>query len=207
VKTSLVVVSGPSGTGKSTVLQRVLQRVPALRFSVSHTTREPRPGERDGVDYFFVDDEDFRRMVDEDRFLESATVHARRYGTSRGEVDRAERDGVDLLLDLDVQGAAQVRRQHADAVTVFILPPSYAALEERLRGRGAPDPSLQARLDAASREAALYGDYDFCLVNDDLDRTVEQLSAIVQAARLRTSRVDAEAREILGTFPQARSLS
>jgi guanylate kinase len=207
VRTSLIVVSGPSGTGKSTVLQRVLQRVPALRFSVSHTTRGPRPGERDGVEYFFVDDAAFERMVDEDRFLESATVHGRRYGTSRGEVDRAERDRVDLLLDLDVQGAAQVRRKHADAVTVFILPPSYAALEARLRGRGAPDPSLPTRLDAASREAALYGDYDFCLVNDDLDRTVEQLSAIVQAARLRTSRVDAEAREILGTFPQARSLS
>jgi guanylate kinase len=207
VTTSLIVVSGPSGTGKSTVLQRVLQRVPNLRFSVSHTTRAPRPGERDGVEYFFVDDAGFQRMVGEDRFLEWAHVHERRYGTSRDEVDRADRDGVDLLLDLDVQGAEQVRRKHGDAVTVFILPPSYAALEQRLAGRGAHDASLPTRLDAASREAALYGDYDFCLVNDDLDRTVDQLSAIVQAARLRTSRVDAQAREILGTFPQARSLS
>lgn len=207
MKASLIVVSGPSGTGKSTVLKRVLARVPALRFSVSHTTRGPRPGEREGVEYFFVDDAAFQRMVDEDRFLEWAHVHVSRYGTSRAEAERAERDGVDLLLDLDVQGAAQVRRAHRDAVTVFILPPSYAALEQRLAGRGAGDPSLPTRLDAAAREAALYGDYDFCLVNDDLDRTVDQLSAIVQAARLRTSRVDSVAREILGTFPQARSLS
>lgn len=206
-KPSLVVVSGPSGTGKSTVLQRVLARVPALRFSVSHTTRAPRPGEREGVEYFFVDDAAFQRMVDEDRFLEWAHVHQRRYGTSRAEAERAERDGVDLLLDLDVQGAAQVRRKHADAVTVFILPPSFAALEARLRGRGALDASLSTRLEAASREAALYPEYDYCLVNDDLDRTVDQLSAIVHAARLRTSRVDCSAREILGTFPQARSSS
>ena len=106
-----------------------------------------------------------------------------------------------------MQGAAQVRRKHPDAVTVFILPPSYAALEQRLSGRGDSDASLPTRLDAASREAALFGDYDYCLVNDDLDRAVDQLSSIVHAARLRTSRVDCAAREILGTFPQARSVS
>jgi guanylate kinase len=199
---SLVVVSGPSGTGKSTVLQRVLSRVDRLRFSVSHTTRSPRPGEREGVDYYFVGPERFEEMKGQHLFMEWASVHHHRYGTARAERERAQRDGVDLLLDLDVQGAAQVRVAHADAVTVFILPPSYGALEARLRARGAHDGSLGLRLQAAAEEASLYTEYDYCLVNDDLDRTVDELVTIVHAARLRTSRVDPLARRILGTFPR-----
>ena len=199
---SLIVVSGPSGTGKSTVLQRVLARVEALRFSVSHTTRVPRPSEQEGVDYYFVTRERFDQMREQHLFLEWANVHDHRYGTARAEQERAQRDGVDLLLDLDVQGAAQVRLSHADAVTVFILPPSYEALEGRLRSRGAHDGSLDRRLQAAVEEASLYTEYDYCLVNDDLDRTVEELVTIIRAARLRTSRMDHLARSILGTFPR-----
>jgi guanylate kinase len=199
---SLIVVSGPSGTGKSTVLHRVLSRVDGLRFSVSHTTRAPRANEADGVDYHFVSIERFEEMVAGRLFLEWARVHDQRYGTARAERDRAARDGVDLLLDLDVQGAAQVRVAHDDAVTVFILPPSFEALEARLRARNPNDGSLRRRLEAASEEASLYNEYDYCLVNDDLDRTVEDLVTIVRAARLRTSRAEPEARRILGTFPR-----
>jgi guanylate kinase len=195
-------VSGPSGAGKSTALARVLAEVDRLRFSVSHTTRPPRPGEQEGVQYFFVDEERFAKLQKDNAFLEWATVHGHRYGTARSEHERAVRDGVDLLLDLDVQGAAQVRLRFPDAVTVFILPPSFQALERRLRGRGAGDErSTEQRLAAAAEELPLYKEYDFTVINDDLDRAVESLKSIVRAARCRTALVEPDADGILGTFP------
>lgn len=199
---SLIVVSGPSGAGKSTVLGRVLAEMDRLRFSISHTTRPPRPGEEDGVQYFFVAEDRFRELKEQGAFLEWATVHAHQYGTSRLEYERAMADGVDLLLDLDVQGAAQVRLKFADAITVFLLPPSYEALERRLRSRGAGDEkSVQRRLAAAGEELSLYREYDYTIVNEDLDRSVEDLKAIVRAARCRTARVEREAGRIVATFP------
>ncbi len=129
-------VSAPSGAGKTTVLARVLAETPGLRFSVSHTTRPPREGEQDGRDYHFVDRPRFLRLREEDRLLEWAEVHGNLYGTGHAELTRARAEGKDILLDLDVQGAAQVRAKIAGAVTVFILPPSYGVLERRLRGRG-----------------------------------------------------------------------
>ena len=195
-------VSGPSGAGKSTVMARVLAELDRLRFSVSHTTRPPRPGEREGVQYYFVDEERFAKLRQDNAFLEWATVHAHRYGTSRSEYERAVKDGVDLLLDLDVQGAAQVRLRFPDAVTVFILPPSFEALERRLRGRGAGDErSTEQRLRAAAEELPLYKEYDYTVINDDLDRTVDNLKAVVRAARCRTALVEPDADGILGTFP------
>jgi len=198
---NVIVVSAPSGAGKSTVLGRVLREISGIRFSVSHTTRAPRPGEIDGVEYHFVDRAGFERLISERTFLEWADVHGERYGTARTEYERAVADGVDLLLDLDVQGAAQARLAFADAVTIFIMPPSFQVLEARLRGRGQDDDAtIRRRLEAAREEASLYREYQYVLFNDDLDKCVEALESVIRAARCRTSRVDAAARRILDTF-------
>jgi guanylate kinase len=199
---SVIVVSAPSGAGKSTVLSRVLRAEPGLRFSVSHTTRRPRPGETDGVEYHFVDRPAFVALQQQGALLESATVHGELYGTSWFEYHRAEREGVDLLLDVDVQGAAKVRDRLRDAVAVFVLPPSFAALEERLRGRGdASEETIRRRLQAAGDEVAHYGEYDYVVVNEDLEACVSAVVAVVKAARARVSRMTKAAVRILETFP------
>ena len=203
-QTSVLVVSAPSGTGKSTILHRLVERLGQIRFSISHTTRNPRVGERDGVQYYFSTREAFDVEIRTGRFLEWAEVHGNLYGTSRDEYERAEHDGLDLLLDLDVQGARQVRAQIPDALTVFILPPSYQVLEARLRGRAAdPDSAIRRRLSRALGEARLYGEYDHVLVNDKIESCVDQLCGILQAGRSRTRYVDRRARAILKTFPVA----
>ena len=197
----VIVVSGPSGAGKSTILQRVLLEVPRLLFSVSHTTRPPRPGEREGSDYHYVSRDEFQRLKAGEKFLEWATVHGDCYGTARSEYDRAAEEGVDLLLDLDVQGAQSVRKTFPDAVAIFILPPSYEHLERRLRSRGPADEATYARrLQVAAEELRMFPEYDYAIINDDLDESVESLKAIIRAARSRTSRVEPAARKILSTF-------
>jgi guanylate kinase len=201
---NLIVVSAPSGTGKSTILARVLSQVEKLRFSVSHTTRAPRPGEQDGVQYHFATREAFDAMVREDRLLEWATVHGERYGTARAEYDAACAAGQDLLLDIDVQGAAQVRARFEDAISIFILPPSAAALEARLRGRGHdPEQSIKTRLANARREILSYREYDYVVVNDELESCVLALQCIIRAARCRTRQVEPAADLVLATFIDA----
>ena len=198
---NVFVVSAPSGAGKSTVLGRILDELPGIRFSVSHTTRPPRPGENDGVHYHFVTAEAFEALRSAGRMLEWAEVHGHLYGTSYAELERAQADGVDLLLDLDVQGAAQVRMKISDAASIFILPPSFEALERRLRGRGSESEAVIARrLAVAHEEASLYTEYDYTLVNDDLDRCVDSVKCVIRAARCRTSRMGGPADGILETF-------
>lgn len=197
----MLVVSAPSGAGKTTVLGRVLSELDGIRFSVSHTTRQPRGGEREGVEYHFVDRATFLALRAAGRLLESAEVHGNLYGTAKDELERARREGVDLLLDLDVQGAAQVRERVPGAVTVFILPPSYEVLEHRLRGRGEDsEETMRRRLAAAGREIDAFERYDYAIVNDDLEACVEKLKSIVRAARCRVPFVAERARAIERTF-------
>jgi guanylate kinase len=200
---NVVVVSAPSGAGKSTVLERTLRNMTGIRFSVSHTTRAPRPGEAEGVQYHFVGRDLFETLKGNLGFLEWAEVHGHLYGTSQAEYEQARRKGEDLLLDLDVQGAASVRKVFKDAVTVFILPPSYRDLETRIRRRGQDDEAtIRRRLEVARAEMSLYGDYDYALVNDDVDRCVRALTSVIEASRSRTARMTSVADAILQTFPK-----
>jgi guanylate kinase len=197
----VIVVSAPSGAGKTTILARVLRDLGGIRFSVSHTTRAPRGAERDGVEYHFVDEAAFARLREAGGLLEWAEVHGHLYGTGVAEIERASAAGVDILLDLDVQGAAQVRSRVKGAVTVFILPPSYEVLERRLRGRGQDDEAtIRRRLAAAGREIDAFEKYDYAIVNEDLDACVEELKSIVRAARCRVAVVSERARAIEKTF-------
>ena len=200
---TVVVVSAPSGAGKTTVVARVLRELGGLRFSVSHTTRPPRGAERDGVEYHFVSREQFARLRDSGGLLEWAEVHGNLYGTGLAEIERARAAGVDVLLDLDVQGATQVRSRIPDAVTVFVLPPSYEVLERRLRGRSQDDEgAIGRRLAAAGREIAAFEQYHYVIVNEDLDASVEELKSIVRAARCRVAVARERARAIERTFRQ-----
>ena len=202
-RSSLIVISAPSGTGKSTILGRILAQVPALRFSVSHTTRAPRKGETDGVQYHFVTRAAFDTMIEERRLLEWADVHGQRYGTALTEYEAASAAGQDLLLDIDVQGAAQVRARFEDSLAVFILPPSAAALEARLRGRAQDqEAAIETRLRNARSELQSYRDYDYVLVNDELESCVHALQCIIRAARCRTSHVEETVQGILATFEE-----
>lgn len=178
------VVSAPSGTGKTTVCRRVLECDPCIRFSVSHTTRQPRPGERDGVDYHFVAPRTFRRMVEAGEFLEHAEYANRLYGTSWRSLEEPLEQGYDLLLEIEVQGAAQVRDRLDEARFIFLLPPSMEALSRRLAGRGTDSADdVEKRLAVADRELAAVSFFDYAVVNDDLEGAVEAVLEIVRAER------------------------
>jgi len=182
---TLFIVSAPSGAGKTSMVRALMERDADLGFSVSHTTRPPRPGEVDGRDYHFIDVPTFERMVEEGAFLEYAKVFDNYYGTSRAAVEAQLAEGRDVFLDIDWQGARQVRQAWPEAVSIFVLPPSREALEARLRGRGTDsDEVIAGRMARAVDEASHYDEYDYLIVNDDFETAVGDLGAIVRARRL-----------------------
>ena len=199
--TTVFIVSAPSGSGKSTLVSRLLSRDSSLLFSVSYTTRAPRGNEVDGEDYHFVSREDFERRIAAGEFLEHAQVFGNYYGTHRGILEQARAAGTDLVLDIDVQGARQLKCKIPDAVTVFILAPSRQILEHRLRARGEDrEEVIERRLREAAEEIRNYHTYDYILVNRDLDQSDRTLNAIVSAERVRRARMEDQIRPILDTF-------
>ena len=200
-KGNLIIVSGPSGAGKSALVTGVLQSMTRIRFSVSFTTRPPRGTERDGVEYFFVDREKFHALIQEDAFLEWAEVHDNFYGTSREIVDDLLAKGDDVILDIDVQGAQTIRTKRPDMVSVFVLPPSFKVLRERLERRSLDEGLvIQQRLKRACNEIRCYKEYDYLIVNEVLDDSIRELEAIITGNRCRIASRMESARSVLETF-------
>jgi guanylate kinase len=201
--TTVFIISAPSGSGKSTLVSRLLNEVGGLTFSVSYTTRKARGNENDGEAYHFIDRSEFERRLAAEEFLESASVFGNYYGTHSEALDAAKKLGKDLVLDIDVQGAAQLKKRIPDAVSIFVLPPSREILEQRLRARSQDDEEvIRRRLADAAREIRNYRLYDYVLVNNDLNLAVETLKAVVRAERVRRIRVEERIQPILDTFGQ-----
>ena len=199
--TSVFIISAPSGSGKSTLVGRLLTSDPNLLFSVSYTTRKPRGAEVDGQSYHFISREDFESRIRRGEFLEHAEVFGNYYGTHRGILERAIAEHKDLVLDIDVQGARQLKESIGDAISIFILAPSREILEQRLRVRSEDaETVIQRRLREAADEIRSYTSYDYVLVNDDLERSVDTLAAIVKAERVRRRKVEDQVRSILASF-------
>jgi len=201
MRANVYIVSAPSGSGKTTLLHTLLRTFQDLKFSVSHTTRQPRTGERNGVDYFFTDRAKFLEMVDHGEFLEWAEYYGQLYGTSRAFVEQNLEAGIDIILDIDVVGARQVKARIHDAIAVFILPPSFTELDRRLRSRRLEsDEAIHRRLEIAKSEIPYYRDYDYIVVNDILDNSIQTLEAIVRATRARPTRQQSKIEGIIASF-------
>jgi guanylate kinase len=201
--TAVFIISAPSGSGKSTLVGRLLKKVPGLMFSISYTTRAPRAQEKPGVDYHFITRQEFEERAARGEFLEYAEVFGNYYGTHASALELACSQGLDLVLDIDVQGAAQLKKRIPDAVSIFILAPSRQVLEERLRSRSQDSNEVIARrLRDAAREIRNYEEYTYVLINKDLERSDEILASIVRAEQVRRIRVEDQIAPILQSFPQ-----
>ena len=201
VRGQLFIVSAPSGTGKTTLVERLVQCVPGLQMSRSYTSRPARLGEQDGVDYNFITRERFEAMVREGRFLEWADVFGNYYGTSAADTEAMLARGEDVVLVIDVQGARQVRSRGIETIGIFVLPPSAVVLEQRLRGRSKDsEEQIRRRLEVASAEVDEYSRYEYVVINDEIDTAVGRLQSIVGAERARAERMRENAEDIRGTF-------
>ena len=201
MRANIYIVSAPSGSGKTTLLQSLLKTFKDLKFSVSHTTRQPRQGERDAADYFFIERAEFQKMIDRREFLEWAEYYGQLYGTSRAFVEKHIDDGRDVILDIDVKGARQVKEQIPEAISVFIMPPSFDVLENRLRmRRQESDEAIHRRLEIARGEIHACHSYDYIVVNDVLEDSVRMLEAIVRAGRAKPERQRGRIEEIIASF-------
>jgi guanylate kinase len=196
------IVSAPSGSGKSTLVSKLLEQVPDLDFSISYTSRNPRGGEKNGVEYFFVSEAVFEKMIAESRFVEYARVFDHYYGTDRSTLEATLQRGRDLLLDIDTAGASQVKAKLPDAVSIFVMPPSYEALHERLRSRQLDNAeTIQKRLRWASQvEVDRFKNYDYVVINEDLTVSADLMRSIIYAERCRTDRVAERVENIIRTF-------
>ncbi len=199
--TTVFIISAPSGSGKSTLVARLLAVDPGLRFSVSYTTRKPRGTEKPGENYVYISRQDFLLRIDQDEFLEHAEVFGNFYGTSREVLEQARQEGKDLILDIDVQGARQLKKRIPEAVSIFILPPSRDILEQRLRARSEDSEEvIQRRLREAAEEIRNYEQYDYVLVNHQVEESTVTLAAIIKAERVRRIRMERQIGPILKSF-------
>ena len=201
MNSDLFVISAPSGAGKTTLARRLLVAVRDIEFSVSFTTRPKRDGEREGVDYHFVEPDEFERMLEAGEFLEWARVHGQSYGTKAGFVDETLARGKDVMLDVDTQGATSVKKLRSGAILIFILPPDFETLRKRLEGRGDSSvEEIERRLEHAREEIQRFTEYDYLVVNDDAGEALRSLEAIVRAHRVRGARQEEAGREIADGF-------
>lgn len=201
--TTVFIISAPSGSGKSTLVSRLVQRDQRLRFSVSYTTRKPRGRERPGENYIYISRPEFEARIEAGEFLEYAEVFGNYYGTSRKILEQSRQEGMDLVLDIDVQGARQLKDKLSEAVSIFVLAPSRDILEQRLRARSEDaEEVIQRRLHDAAEEIRNYKQYDYVLVNHRVDESVDTLVSIIRAERVRRIRMEDQIRPILASFEQ-----